>query len=933
MRGKYIKLRGKRGKIVLATILIISLFLTSIPALYNLIQYNNYGTYSTHQIQFLYNSFQNKILTKTPVDNPPSFSINPFPNNTVAIAIPIQSSSYRGSIDSAPILQSPGSLNVTGILRYYDNIEGVYYPCRYATTELWDKDSSGGDDLLYTGTTDSSGTFNLGPVDNTDEEGGTQDIYVKVYTNTSAVMVYDGANTYVTVFPTVSDVPDGTYDYGTYEVDSAQRGAWNIYDQVVKGYQWIDERPDTDPPPRATVKWYQGNTDGTHYHPGWEIHILGTSSDPDEFDDGIILHEYGHFIADRTWPTKPYSFDNSPGGSHTWDGTYTPELAWSEGWAHYFACIVRSSVTYRDTYNGDWVDYNLETGVATYIWGGSYDGNANGDSCEAAVAGVLWDISDSVNDDQDGDGIGDELSLSADMIWYVLRVYSTGGHGVYTIYEFWSGWFNYYTYYEEMWDLFYEHGITDDTAPSNPSSYWSSPTVDLWSTDNTIYISWSGASDSPSGVYGYSFVWDNSPSTIPDTTVDTTGTSTTSSPLSDSGNWYFHVRTRDNFGNWASGAYHVGPFRIDTVSPNNPTSYSSSHTPNIWSNDNTIFISWSGASDGTSGVYGYSFVWDTSPTTIPDTTIDTTGTITTSSPLSDGSSWYFHVRTRDNAGHWASGAYHVGPFRIDTVSPNNPISYSSSHTPNIWSNDSTIFISWSGASDGLSGVYGYSFVLSTSSTTIPDTTDDTSDTSTTSPSLSDGSSWYFHVRTRDNAGNWASGAYHVGPFCIDDDILGPSITNPRVEDINGSAVIHSDDQFRFLVNLYEDSGISLAEIHYDFDGNLTNGYQTLTLNQISGDLYGTDYIGPFASGDIVWQVYAADGDNDRSNDTAYNYSDTLTLTIRAPGGLTIPLILFISPMLAQSAGGISPFILLGAAGLVCVSIIALIIKIAKSRRG
>lgn len=189
----------------------------------------------------------------------------------------------------------------------------------------------------------------------------------------------------------------------------------------------------------------------------------------------------------------------------------------------------------------------------------------------------------------------------------------------------------------------------------------------VWSNDNTIYIQWWGATDDISGVYGYSFVWDTSASTIPDTTVDTTNTITTSQPLTDGSSWYFHVRTRDRAERWASGAFHVGPFYIDTTAPSNPIGWSSSHSVYVWSADNTIYISWSGASDSLSGVYGYSFVWDTSSTTIPDITADTTGTSTTSSPLVSGSSWYFHVRTKDNAGNWNSGALHAGPFYVDTT--------------------------------------------------------------------------------------------------------------------------------------------------------------------------------------------------------------------------------------------------------------------------
>jgi len=68
-----------------------------------------------------------------------------------------------------------------------------------------------------------------------------------------------------------------------------------------------------------------------------------------------------------------------------------------------------------------------------------------------------------------------------------------------------------------------------------------------------------------SGVYGYSFAWSTTSGTLPDTVADTTGTTITSPALTDSGSWYFHIRTRDNVGNWSAAAVHLGPFQVDTT--------------------------------------------------------------------------------------------------------------------------------------------------------------------------------------------------------------------------------------------------------------------------------------------------------------------------------------------------------------------------------
>ena len=166
---------------------------------------------------------------------------------------------------------------------------------------------------------------------------------------------------------------------------------------------------------------------------------------------------------------------------------------------------------------------------------------------------------------------------------------------------------------------------------------------------------------------------------MPDAVVDTT-TNQDTHQLAD-GSWYLHVRTRDVAGNWNAGASHFGPYKIDTTPPTDPTVTSASHTPNAWSVNPSVVVSWSGASDGAgSGVAGYSILWDAAASTLPDTTVDTTGA-TASSSRPDGVT-YFHLRTKDVAGNWTS-TVHFGPLKIDTTPPTNPTSFTlrSLHQP------------------------------------------------------------------------------------------------------------------------------------------------------------------------------------------------------------------------------------------------------------
>jgi subtilisin family serine protease len=303
-----------------------------------------------------------------------------------------------------------------------------------------------------------------------------------------------------------------------------------------------------------------------------------------------------------------------------------------------------------------------------------------------------------------------------------------------------------------------------DTSPPSGATLSSSHST-AWSSDNTVDVTWSGATDEGSGVDGYSYEWSTSPTTTPDTLKDLeeTATGTTSPPLGD-GEWWFHLRTADNVGNW-SGTVRLGPFRIDRTAPANPT-VSATH-PSGWSPDATVEVTWAGANDAASGVDGFSYEWSQAATTVPDTMkeAEETATGTTSAPLADGE-WWFHLRGRDNAGNW-SAASHLGPFRIDTATPANPTLSSPSHTVGAWSSDPTVAFEWSGASDAHSGVDGYSYEWTQAAGSTPDLVKEAEEASaaTTSDPLADGD-WWFHLRTRDNAGNWSAAA-HLGPFRID----------------------------------------------------------------------------------------------------------------------------------------------------------------------
>jgi len=319
----------------------------------------------------------------------------------------------------------------------------------------------------------------------------------------------------------------------------------------------------------------------------------------------------------------------------------------------------------------------------------------------------------------------------------------------------------------------------DDSIPTNPGSMTStSHTVNVWSPDDTVDVTWDAGAAGASGVAGYSILWDTSPATTPDATPDTASLSTTSSPLANGSSHYVHLRTCNNAG-VCSGPIHLGPFKIDDVAPSSASPTSTSHSVGVWSPDNTVDVTWDAGIAGPSGVAGFSVLWDTSPATVPDSTPDTASLSMTSPSLADGAAHYFHISTCNNAGVCGLVA-HLGPFQIDSSIPTNPGSLTSpSHTVNVWSPDDTVDVTWDAGAAGASGLAGYSILWDTSPATTPDATPDTAGLATTSPNLADGGSHYMHLSTCNNAGT-CSAPIHIGPFKIDDAVPTPpsSLSSP-----------------------------------------------------------------------------------------------------------------------------------------------------------
>ncbi|KAA3612927.1 MAG: hypothetical protein DWQ01_04275 [Planctomycetota bacterium] len=319
-----------------------------------------------------------------------------------------------------------------------------------------------------------------------------------------------------------------------------------------------------------------------------------------------------------------------------------------------------------------------------------------------------------------------------------------------------------------------------DTVPPGAVSGLtsSSHAAGVWTNLATVDLSWNAAGDADSGLDGYSLVLDDQATTQPGTNKVIEEVTTYQTTLAE-GLWYFHLRSTDNAGNWSPAHRNYGPILIDLSEPLAATNLSSSsHAVGVWSNQATVQFNWDEASDALSGLSGYSAEFQATPT-LPTAT-QNIGAITGFSAQPGEGSWYLNLRSADVAGNWDSDFISYGPIQVDTTEPEAvTLLDSTSHQAGVWNQAVDVQMVWQAATDAFSGIQGYSVSVK-ATPSLPDAVEDLGAVEIYDLVLTEGS-WYFNIRSLDQAGNWDGEAASFGPIQID---TSPPI-NPSVLVENG----------------------------------------------------------------------------------------------------------------------------------------------------
>lgn len=185
-------------------------------------------------------------------------------------------------------------------------------------------------------------------------------------------------------------------------------GAFHLLDTMLLGAERVHAWTGRTLPP-VFAYWGRGITSDWSYYHGeqpsgsgrYGLELLGGerdrqhTTDTDEHDEAIVLHEFGHFVFDVL------STDSSPGGTHPVGVLVEPGLAWEEGRASFFAGAALGISLYRDTIGLEpRGEYRVNIDMEARGTG------ARGIGSEGEVEELLWDLADGLDlPDADGDGI------------------------------------------------------------------------------------------------------------------------------------------------------------------------------------------------------------------------------------------------------------------------------------------------------------------------------------------------------------------------------------------------------------------------------------------------------------------------------------------------------------------------------------------------
>ena len=142
--------------------------------------------------------------------------------------------------------------------------------------------------------------------------------------------------------------------------------AYNMLDNAYRAFETLLPHV-TGTAPDLTFEWQLSQPHAcTSCYGSDRIYMGGGDADPDEWDDDVILHEFGHYFVHR------FSDDDNPAGFHGVERD-PPKLAYGEGIATAIEALVQNDAYHTDStpeYTGAY-DFENLANASDYMLGTS----------------------------------------------------------------------------------------------------------------------------------------------------------------------------------------------------------------------------------------------------------------------------------------------------------------------------------------------------------------------------------------------------------------------------------------------------------------------------------------------------------------------------------------------------------------------------------
>lgn len=337
---------------------------------------------------------------------------------------------------------SLNGIDVVATVKYWKKLYGqsgfggsILFPLRYAKTEILKCQQPGNNcSIVSTVETDSSGLIDINVASLNIGDFISIRFYAK---NCSECLARRKLGTVNADFSL--DVKNLSGSIFTYTVDFADpintdpfvaditiplsaSGPFNIFTILGAGFEFLYESSNTfttnalpTNAPALTARWEPLSTVGTFFQCNSIngkcrgnnlIFILGSQSDPDEFDDDVILHEFGHFVESNL------GRNDSIGGQHSPTSALDLRLSWSEGYANFFSSWCREWLKEINSYQNSLTPefssiyttphfYIDNKKIGADVLNFEVNTLGQGTDYEVSVASILWDVWDANNERDD----------------------------------------------------------------------------------------------------------------------------------------------------------------------------------------------------------------------------------------------------------------------------------------------------------------------------------------------------------------------------------------------------------------------------------------------------------------------------------------------------------------------------------------------------